>query len=612
VAADAEAAAAILQERRPLPVQALGLHERLAALRQAGLAPQAMADIARAAGGGTFHLLDLTPAPDPADPDLAAFRADRDALMREIAQRMRAAGEKPTPKLVERELSRLERACAAQDAIAAIEAAGATAQWHQVDLTDAAAVAAACPERRVDVVLHCAGLEISHFLPDKPQAEYDLVFDVKALGWFNLLAALDEIGSCVVFSSIAGRFGNAGQTDYSAANDLLCKSVAKLRGEGVRGIAIDWTAWAQIGMASRGSIPKMMELAGIDMLPPEVGIPVVRRELTAAGSGSEVVVAGALGVLLEERHPAGGLDAARAVSAVDPTGPMTGRIEELTLHGGLRVACELDPARQPFLDHHRIEGTPVLPGVMGVEAFAEAAAALLPGYAVRAVEDVELRAPFKFYRDEPRSLELRAVLGGAEDGVVVADCALVGRRTLATGEEQETLHFTGRVRLAQTPAPAPAPHAPADTGAAGVGHDAVYDVYFHGPAYQVLERAWRSNGDVVGRLASDLPADHEPSAAPLAADPRLIELCFQTAGVYELGTAGRMALPTHVDRIERFDGDSSGPLYAIVTPQADGSSDADVVDAEGHVRMRMQGYRTIELPGAVDEDKLAPIRAAMS
>ena len=54
------------------------------------------------------------------------------------------------------------------------------------------------------------------------------------------------------------------------------------RGPATRGIAIDWTAWGGIGMATRGSIPKMMELAGIDMLPPEAGVPWIRRELTAA------------------------------------------------------------------------------------------------------------------------------------------------------------------------------------------------------------------------------------------------------------------------------------------------------------------------------------------
>ena len=46
-----------------------------------------------------------------------------------------------------------------------------------------------------------------------------------------------------------------------------------------RGIAIDWTAWGGIGMATRGSIPKIMEMAGIDMLPAESGVPTVRREI---------------------------------------------------------------------------------------------------------------------------------------------------------------------------------------------------------------------------------------------------------------------------------------------------------------------------------------------
>ena len=245
------------------------------------------ADLA-AASGGTFHLLDLVPEPERGDPDLERIEADRDGLKRDLAERMRTRGERPTPKLVEQELARIERARAALDALAAIERAGGRAHWHQVDLTDPEGVAGALAGiDRVDVLVHAAGLEISHFLPDKPQAEFDLVFDVKAGGWLNLLRALGDtpIGSAVVFSSIAGRFGNAGQTDYSAANDLLCKSVSQLRRRGIRGIAVDWTAWGGIGMASRGSIPKMMEAAGIDMLPTAAGVPVVRRELTAQGPG---------------------------------------------------------------------------------------------------------------------------------------------------------------------------------------------------------------------------------------------------------------------------------------------------------------------------------------
>ncbi len=279
------------------------------------------------------------------------------------------------------------------------------------------------------------------------------------------------------------------------------------------------------------------------------------------------------------------------------------------------MLTELDPSRQAFLDDHRIDGTPVLPGVMGMEGFAEAAHALLPGWHVSALEDVDLRAPFKFYRDEPRTLELRALLRDGGDGTIVADCRLLGRRTLPGKGEQETVHFTGRARLTQGPPP-PAPErerpsAEAREGAE-VDREAVYRVYFHGPAYQVLDSAWRSDGDVVGRLAAELPPAHEPPGQPTEITPRLIELCFQTAGVWELGRFSRMGLPTHVDRVVSFEGaDEQGPLFAVVHPTDGDGVDAEVVDESGRVRLRLEGYRTTALPGGLDPEALDPIRAAM-
>jgi hypothetical protein len=75
-----------------------------------------------------------------------------------------------------------------------------------------------------------------------------------------------------------------------------------------------------------------------------------------------------------------------------------------------------------------------------------------------------------------------------------------------------------------------------------------------------------------------------------------------------------LALPTHVDRITRFaDADDDGRLFAVVTPREDGSAiDARVVDEKGRVRVSLEGYRTIELPGAVDSAALEPIRSAMN
>ena len=71
-----------------------------------------------------------------------------------------------------------------------------------------------------------------------------------------------------------------------------------------------------------------------------------------------------------------------------------------------------------------------------------------------------------------------------------------------------------------------------------------------------------------------------------------------------------MALPTQIDRVTRFAGaDDPGSLWAVVAPR-DGGADAEVVDESGRVRLR--GYRRIDLPGGLDPSALEPIRSAMS
>jgi NAD(P)-dependent dehydrogenase (short-subunit alcohol dehydrogenase family)/acyl carrier protein len=574
------------------------------------------ADLA-AASGGTFHLFDLVPEPDPANPDLARFQSDKEGLKRDIFERLKARGERATPALVEKEIMALERTQAALGAIEAVKRAGGRAHWYACDLRDGAAVAAACAtvrERspRVDVLLHGAGLEISRFLEDKQPREFDLVFDVKADGWFNVLEGLGDtpIGATVAFSSIAGRFGNAGQTDYSAANDLLCKTTSSFRTSRpeIRGLAIDWTAWADIGMASRGSIPQMMERAGIDMLPAASGIPVIRRELTAGGARGELVIAGRLGVLIKEWDETGGLDPA----ALAAHGPLVGSVRGFGLHDGLRIETLLDPKRQPFLDHHRIEGTPVLPGVMGIESFAEAAALLLPGWRILEVDGIDFHAPFKFYRDEPRAISVTAVLRPAGD-TIVADCRLTGVRSLpGQAEPQVTLHFTARVCLTRAPRREDVLGTRPVGAERELGPDEIYSVYFHGPAYRVVEKAWRSNGEAVGLFSASLPPDHEPSTEATLFAPRLIELCFQTAGLLEIGTRGKMGLPLHVERVRLLhEPTEKGRLFALVRP-AEAGLEARVVDEEGHVYLALEGYRTVELPAAVDEKILESFRAVMS
>ena len=535
--------------------------------------------------------------------------------------RLKARGERATPALVEKEMAGLERSYAALAAIESVRRAGGSVHYYSVNLLDAGAVAAVMKQvsetsGRVDVLLHAAGLEISHLLADKKPGEFDLVFDVKSEGWFHLVSNLGSmpLGAAVVFSSIAGRFGNSGQTDYSSANDLLCKLISNFRTSrpGTRGIAIDWTAWSGIGMAARGSIPAVMKQAGIDMLAPEAGIPMVRRELIAGGQG-EVVVAGKLGIMLHEFDESGGLDTAKAGAGND-AGLMTDKVIGMGLYSGLAIETTLEPGRQPFLYDHQINGTPVLPGVMGIEALAEAAKVLYPDWHVGSIEQVQFHAPFKFYRSQPRTVTTRVDF--AVDGDEIVACSrLTGSRVLHGQTEPETTtHFTACVRLVKN-APKGGKHQAAvepERGAKVAARD-IYRLYFHGPAYQVVEESWRAGEDVVGLFASNLPANHEPGDLPTLMAPRLIELCFQTAGMWELATQARMGLPYRVDRLSVHKCSEGGQttLHSIVTPRQDGGFDARVVDQKGNVWLALSGYRTMALPDLVDKELLAPLRAAI-
>ena len=74
-----------------------------------------------------------------------------------------------------------------------------------------------------------------------------------------------------------------------------------------------------------------------------------------------------------------------------------------------------------------------------------------------------------------------------------------------------------------------------------------------------------------------------------------------------------MALPERVGRVaivgNRHAG--AGRLHAVVTARADGTADAEVVDAAGQVHLRLEGYATVELPTAPGAELLAPLEAAM-
>ena len=90
---------------------------------------------------------------------------------------------------------------------------------------------------------------------------------------------------------------------------------------------------------------------------------------------------------------------------------------------GLTFEVELDPQVEPFLRDHALDGTPLLPGVMGIEGFAEVATLIvselgsLTSASTRPHVSMSQQSrmcgsqpSFKFYRQQPRKVIWRAIV----------------------------------------------------------------------------------------------------------------------------------------------------------------------------------------------------------
>ena len=98
-------------------------------------------------------------------------------------------------------------------------------------------------------------------------------------------------------------------------------------------------------------------------------------------------------------------------------------------------------------------------------------------------------------------------------------------------------------------------------------------------------------------MARDLPANSAPPDAASLVEPRLIELLFQTAGIWQIATEKRLALPSTLRWLHllRPADKAEGRLFALVRREDDASFSASVVDETGAVFVEIGGYTTVTL-----------------
>ena len=215
-----------------------------------------------------------------------------------------AGGERSRPWISSRRTRRCGEEREVRRNLERLRACGSRVEYAHVDVRDSARLGVVVNGwRRLFGepvgLIHGAGLIRDKLIRDKSLDSFDRVLDTKLDGALNVARLLrpESLRFSVFFSSIAGRFGNRGQSDYAAANEALNKLAIWLdrRWPG-RVVAPIWGPWSGIGMVS--DLEDHLGSRGLGMISPEVGVAALVNELVRGRKGDvEVVLAGDLGTL---------------------------------------------------------------------------------------------------------------------------------------------------------------------------------------------------------------------------------------------------------------------------------------------------------------------------
>ena len=599
--------------------------------------------------------------------------AELAALKKQMWAEMKAdTTKKATPVMLERAFGRVKDSVTLYNNLNKLRDLGSEVEYYHCDVLNTAMVKDICTKikaknGRVDGLIHFAGLERSKLIYDKDPAEYYRIFDVKATSFGSFLAnnIVRDDGFFAFASSIAGKYGNIGQSDYASANDYLAKSSLSLTNQGYRSVSIAMSAYKNVGMGVRAGVETFLRANGVDFVDPEDGMQIFLDEIVY-GQVPEIILTGSLGRLdwdhqlkydweeilpdtaqddgpeppagsapaapepAPEAAPAPAAPAVQAAPAVPPApapepepepvaqpvpepavtaapvkqvklpaeshflGEVTSLVPEREIH----LEKEFNLTSDPYLADHAIEGTPYVPGVMGIETFMETAYAL-SGQVPEGLKEVRFALPIKLLRNRPQAVR---VMGKIQDDGVYMEIESDFMNSKREKMGKTRLHFTAKTlsgfvstwnevkqaALAYIDVPL------------SVSNEEIYQKYFHGPSFQVLGGIMRVDENACLAVYHTAPRAQWPDGQrPLLANPMLIEAAFQCCGFQDMTCLHKMTLPDGIAEVavlNRSEAPRELFLYGVNKGNtADGKTlhDAYVFDAQGQVWVEVHGYRGI-------------------
>lgn len=302
------------------------------------------------------------------EPTWAVGVSDSAELQAQCIADLKARGEKPLPKTIQKVLGAITAKREIEHTLAEVAKAGGRANYYSADITDNARMGEAIAQIQTEIgaitaFLHGAGNLADKLIENKTPEDFEFVYGTKIDGLLNVLAHLpaSQLTHIIFFSSAAGFYGNAGQSDYAIANEILNRMAHTLKHSYPQAqvVSLNWGPW-EAGMVD-DSLKALFAERHIQVIPVDVGAKMLINALDNPNTPVQILVG----------SPMHHVPAPLTASA----------LRQYTQHRHLTLA------QNPFLYHHVIGKHAVLPMVHALAWMINACEDMTTGYTFYKADD---------------------------------------------------------------------------------------------------------------------------------------------------------------------------------------------------------------------------------
>lgn len=482
----------------------------------------------------------------PAEPGWADGARNPDDLQKAALAHFKAQGEKVSPKELQRAIGQVVSAREINVTLDAIRSLGGEAIYIAADVTDQKSFSEKVRKAedqlgQVSGVIHGAGNLADKKIENKTGSDFDLVVNTKVRGLNSVLKSVDlqKLKFMVLFSSVAGFFGNAGQADYALANEVLNKSAHILRKSlpDCRVIAFNWGPWDS-GMVSP-QLKKYFATRGIPLINSDQGVETLVSAITANEPPAAQVVVGS---------------------------PIFGE-HEVNINNGRPVTIHrrITLEDNPFAHDHKIGPNPVLPATCASGWLISACEASYPGWHFSRLLDFKVLKGVTF-DGKIQEYEITLEKQETNTGEKVIEAVV----TSATDKGRRIFHYSSTVILSRELPSAPVHPVTGFAKLAMVEGSNFYEdgTLFHGPLFRGIQQvAFDQREKVITKINLPLMNDRTQGQFPVGStNPFINDAIVQSLLIWSQENYAAPCLPSRLKEWVQYRPIPFGvPIWAVLT-----------------------------------------------